>query len=75
VQTDFNFVSSLRLAMELNSNQSVKIILQKVFEINSKAYQEMMMLDLPKMLQQTKIERIYPFLERDYEEFVLTQKD
>ena len=75
MQTDFNFVSSLRLAMELNSNQSVKIILQKVFEINSKAYQEMMMLDLPKMLQQTKIERIYPFLERDYEEFVLTQKD
>lgn len=75
VQIDFNFVSSLRLAMELNSNQSVKILLKKVFELNSKPYQEMMMLDLPKMLQQPKIERIYPFLERDYEEYLLTQKD
>jgi hypothetical protein len=75
VQIDFNFVSSLRLAMELNSNQSVKILLNKVFEINSKPYQEMMMLDLPKMLQQKNIERIYPFLERDYEEYMLTQKD
>jgi hypothetical protein len=35
----------------------------------------MMMLDLPKMLQQPKIERIFPFLERDYEEYLLTQKD
>ena len=68
VQIDFNFVSSLRLAMELNSNQSVKILLKKVFEMNNKKYQEMMMLDLPKMLQQNKIERIFPFLERDYEE-------
>lgn len=75
VQIDFNFVSSLRLAMELNSNQSVKILLKKVFELNTKKYQEMMMLDLPKMLHQNKIERIYPFLERDYEEFLLTQKD
>lgn len=61
--------------MELNSNQSVKILLKKVFELNSKPYQEMMMLDLPKMLQQQKIERIYPFLERDYEEYLLTQQD
>jgi len=75
VQIDFNFVSSLRLAMELNSNQSVKILLKKVFELNNKKYQEMMMLDLPKMLQQNRIERIFPFLERDYEEFLLTQKD
>ena len=50
VQIDFNFVSSLRLAMELNSNQSVKILLKKVFELNSKKYQEMMMLDLPKFI-------------------------
>jgi hypothetical protein len=35
----------------------------------------MMMLDLPKMLQQKNIQRIYPFLERDYEEYLLTQKD
>jgi hypothetical protein len=49
--------------------------LKKVFELNSKPYQEMMMLDLPKMLQQPKIERIFPFLERDYEEYLLTQKD
>ena len=33
------------------------------------------MLDLPKMLEQPNIERIYPFLERDYEEYLLTQKD
>jgi hypothetical protein len=46
-----------------------------VFEINTKPYQEMMMLDLPKMLKQPKIERIYPFLERDYEEYLATQKD
>jgi len=43
-------VSTLRLAMELNSNQSVKIIINKVFEINDKKYGDMMMLDLPKML-------------------------
>ena len=75
VQIDFNFVSSIRLAMELNSNQSVKLMLNNVFKLNSIEYQEMMMLDLPKMLQQPKIERIFPFLERDYEEYLLTQKD
>jgi len=51
VQIDFNFVSSLRLAMELNSNQSVKLMLNNVFKINSIEYQEMMMLDFPKFLQ------------------------
>jgi len=52
VQIDFNFVSSLRLAMELNSNQAVKLMLNNVFEINSIEYQEMMMLDFPKFLDQ-----------------------
>lgn len=70
VQIDFNFVSSLRLAMELNSNQSVKLMLQNVFKINSIEYQEMMMLDFPKFLKYNNIKRIYPFLERDYDEYL-----
>ena len=70
VQIDFNFVSSLRLAMELNSNQAVKLMLNNVFEINSIDYQEMMMLDFPKFLEQKNIKRIYPFLERDHEEYL-----
>jgi len=61
--------------MELNSNQSVKILLNKVFEINQKSYQEIMMLDFPKMLHQPKIERLYPFLERDHDEYKKTQED
>lgn len=75
VQIDFNFVSSLRLAMELNSNQSVKLMLNNVFKINSIEYQEMMMLDFPKFLQQNNVKRIFPFLERDYEEYQQTLKD
>lgn len=75
VQIDFNFVSSLRLAMELNSNQAVKLMLQNVFKINSIEYQEMMMLDFPKFLQFQNIKRIYPFLERDYEEYLQTKQD
>jgi len=55
--------------MELNSNQSVKLMLQNVFKINSMEYQEMMMLDFPKFLQFPNIKRIYPFLERDFEEY------
>lgn len=50
VQVDYNFVTTLRLAMTLNSNQSVKIILKKIFEINTAQYQEYMMLDLPTFL-------------------------
>lgn len=75
VQIDFNFVSSLRLAMELNSSQSVKLMLNNVFKINSVEYQEMMMLDFPKFLQFPNIKRIYPFLERDYEEYLQTKQD
>jgi hypothetical protein len=75
VQIDFNFVSSLRLAMELNSNQAVKLMLNNVFELNSIEYQEMMMLDFPKFLQQKNIKRIYPFLERDNEEYLAIKRD
>lgn len=51
VNVDFNFVTSIRYAMELNNNQTVKLLLLKVFEINSYEYKEIMMLDLPVMLK------------------------
>ena len=38
IQVDFNFCSSLRIAAELNANQSVKMLLAKIFEINDVAY-------------------------------------
>ena len=75
IQVDFNFVSTIRLAIELNSNQSVKLLLRKVFKLNKKSYQEIMMLDFPKILHAPLIERIYPFLERDHDEYVLTMQD
>jgi hypothetical protein len=46
VQIDFNFISTFRLALELNCNESIRLLLDKVFEINTKAYQEIIMLDL-----------------------------
>ena len=54
--------------MELSNNQTVKILLMKVFEINSYVYKEMIMLDLPVMLKQPIIKRLYDFFERDEEE-------
>jgi hypothetical protein len=65
---DFNFTTTLRIAMELNSNQTVKILLEKIFSINHRAYQELLMIDMPRFLNYPRIERLYPFLERDYEE-------
>lgn len=68
IQTDFNFCTSLRIAMELNANQTIKILLEKIFDINDKVYQELLMIDLPAYLTYPRIERFYDFLERDYEE-------
>jgi len=70
VQVDFNFVTTIRLAIELNQNQSVKLLLRKVFDLNRKSYQEYLMLDFPKILHAPLVERIYPFLERDHDEYV-----
>lgn len=44
---DFNFVSTLRYAYELKENQSVKVILDRIFDINSIDYQDIFMMELP----------------------------
>lgn len=69
IQPDFNFVTTLRLAVELGANQSVKLLLKEIFKQNRRIYQEPIMLDLPKLLDAELIERIYPFLERDHDEY------
>jgi hypothetical protein len=43
-------------------------LIEKIFDINDRAYQELIMIDLPTFLEYPRIERLYPFLERDYEE-------
>lgn len=68
IQVDFNFCTSLKIGMKLNSNQSVKVLLEKIWELNDSKYQELLMLDLPVYLSQPKIERFYDFLERDANE-------
>ena len=68
VQIDFNFTSTFRVALELNCNESIRLLLDKVFEINSKAYQEILNLDLTHFLKYSLPERIYPFFERDEKE-------
>lgn len=75
IQADFNFVTTLRLAIELGANQSVKLLLNKIFELNRAAYKEILMLDLPKLLEDDLLERIYPFLERDHEEKSMIKDD
>lgn len=74
ISADFNFCTTVRIAMELNCNQSVKVILEKVFELNNIKYQELLMMDLPRFLQLPRIERLYDFLERDNEELVQIEK-
>lgn len=51
IQPDFNFVTTLRLAIELGANQSVKLLLNRIFKDNKRIYQEALMLDLPKLLE------------------------
>ena len=65
----------MRLAIELGANQSVKLLLNKIFELNRAAYKEILMLDLPKLLEDDLLERIYPFLERDHEEKSMIKDD
>jgi len=74
ISADFNFCTTVRIAMEQNCNQSVKVILEKVFELNNIKYQELLMMDLPRFLQLPRIERLYDFLERDNEELVQIEK-
>ena len=50
INVDFNFVTTLRYSMEIGNNQTAKLLLNKVFEINSHEYKDVMMLDLPVML-------------------------
>ena len=68
IQMDFNFVTTIRLAMEMDKNASVKILMQKVFDINHIIYQDLFKIDLPIFLKFPGIQRFYDFLERDYEE-------
>ena len=60
--------------MEMNKNQSVKVLMEKVFEINNIKYQDLLKMDLPIFLRQPGIQRLYDFLERDYEEQVEIEK-
>lgn len=74
IQLDFNFCSTLRFAAELNENQSLKNLLDTIFDINSIDYQDIFMLELPVQLKMPKIEWIYDFLHRDYEETKAIEK-
>lgn len=47
---DFNFTSTIRAAGELNANQTVKFLLDKINELNSIEYQDMFMFDLARNL-------------------------
>lgn len=63
------------MAIELGQNQSVKLLLGEIFRLNSRDYQEVMMLDLPKFLESDLLSRFYPFLERDHNEFMAIYRD
>ena len=58
----------------MNKNQSVKLLIEKVFEINHIKYQDLLKMDLPIFLRQPWVQRLYDFLERDYEEQVEIDK-
>ena len=74
IQCDFNYCTSLRIAMELNSNQSVKILLEEIFKQNDIKYQELLMVDLARFMQLPRLERLYDFLERDYDEMMAIEE-
>lgn len=75
IQADFNFVSTLRLAQELGANQSLKMLLHYLFNINKREYVEVLMLDLPKLIDDDLVTRIYPFFERDHDEMVALEEE
>lgn len=68
-------MTTLRLAAELGANQSVKMILHHIFNVNKREFQECMMLDLPKLLDDELVGRMYPFLERDHQEMMQLEED
>ncbi len=49
--------------------------MERIFEDNETAYQEVMMLEFPKFLEMPNIDRIYDFLMRDYEEYHAIKKE
>lgn len=51
------------------------MILHHIFELNKRDYQEVLMLDLPKLLDDDLVKRIYPFLERDHDEMMQLEED
>lgn len=51
------------------------MLLKKIFEINSKDYKEIFMIELPIFLKQNLISRIFPFFERDHRETVSVEND
>lgn len=75
IQTDFTFCTTLRLGMEMNLNESVKLILNHIFKLNRKEYNDLVQLDLPKTLEFANISRIFPFLGRSHEEYMAILDD
>jgi hypothetical protein len=51
------------------------MLLKKIFEINSKDYKEIFMIELPILLKQNLIRRIFPFFERDHKEILSVEND
>jgi hypothetical protein len=51
------------------------MLLKKIFEINSKDYKEIFMMELPIFLKQNLIRRIFPFFERDHKESISIEND
>lgn len=51
------------------------MLLQYLFNVNKREYVEVLMLDLPKLLDDDLVERIYPFFERDHEEMMALEEE
>lgn len=51
------------------------MLLQYLFHRNKREYVEVLMLDLPKLLDDDLVERIYPFFERDHEEMMALEEE
>ena len=68
ISADFTFCTTLRLGMEMNKNESIKLLLNHIFKLNRMSYNDLILLDLPMFLTYPRIERIYPFLGRNYDE-------
>jgi hypothetical protein len=51
------------------------MLLKKIFEINSKDYKDIFMIELPIFLKQNLINRIFPFFEVDHKENLALESD